>query len=296
MNKLLLAFILLFTLDAHCADSPKRTFRFGGLERTYRLQLPSATPPKNLPLLFALHGGMGSGGQLEGQTGLSDLAKTRKFIVVYPDSTGKQWNDGRPEADTSVNDVGFLKALAQELAQEFSVDKNRVLVVGISNGGMMAQRLACEASDTFRAFAVVSALMPKALAPHCVGSPSISLLFLNSVDDPLMPWKGGVILSGRFAGKGGYVISGPETLRLWQEKLGCQDKPAGKTLPDRKDDGTTVEHLTYAGCKAGRLEQYKITGGGHPWPSTKVRPLLRRFTGTPTQEIGNQEILEFLGL
>ena len=55
-----------------------------------------------------------------------------------------------------VDDVGFTRALLDDLATVTNVDAKRVFATGISNGGIMCYRLASELSDRIAAIAPVA--------------------------------------------------------------------------------------------------------------------------------------------
>lgn len=267
-------------------------------KRQYSLYIPSKIRGKKASILFALHGGKGDGGKLETQSELSKEAESRGFILAYPNASGTQWNDGRKETSSFSDDVAFLTSLSKDLQKEFSIDSKRIFVAGISNGGMMALRLACDTENIFSAFAFISASMPKDYLSSCKGKAMPDLLFIGSPSDPLMPWDGGEILKGRFSGKGGEVISFSNALEYWRSRGGCSERPTTKMLPEKDSrDGTSVEHTVFQNCTSGKLELYKVIDGGHPWPSGKgVGPIRQRIVGKTTSEIGNKEILDFFGL
>lgn len=60
-----------------------------------------------------------------------------------------------------INDVGFITSLIDELVEKRSIDPNAVFVAGVSDGAMMAHRLACLRTSRLRAFAAVIGLMPR---------------------------------------------------------------------------------------------------------------------------------------
>src|ERR1700737_68016 len=146
---------------------------FEGRDRSYFLHLPPRYDSKTLlPLVVVLHGG-GGGVQAAGArmqpgavalTGMSLKADAENFVVVYPNGTGilrdklLTWNSGNCcgyALKHKVNDVGFIAALLDKLEREIAIDPRRVLVTGISNGGMMAYRIGCELSDRIAAIAPV---------------------------------------------------------------------------------------------------------------------------------------------
>ena len=84
------------------------------------------------------------------------LADRHGFIAVYPDSRRGHWDDGRETVTDPTDDVAFIGALLDALAAEYAVDARRIYAAGISNGGMMSMRLACELSGRLAAIAVAT--------------------------------------------------------------------------------------------------------------------------------------------
>ena len=227
----------------------------------------TATP---MALVLALHGGGGNGEEMCSLPGgIQELAESEGFIVTCPDAVEDHWNDGRGNEQyrsqaEDIDDVGFLLALVEWLPEDYNVDPARIYVTGASNGGMMTQRLACEASGVFAAAAVVIASQPVNL--DCLPDRPISILFMNGTDDPLMPYEGGQV---RFYRQElGEVLSTQETVTFWAGVNGCDPAPVTEMLPDLDpEDGTRIRLDAYFGCDQGsRVLLYTMQGGGHTWP------------------------------
>ena len=263
--------VVLAPLAAVVAQDPSSQpgkLRFDGRDRTYLLHLPASHPAKNVPLVIVLHGSGGSGRGMERLTGFSAVANREGFAVVYPDGLWRNWNDGRGRiAFPRTDDAGFLIALIDRLTNAGIVDPHRVYVAGISNGGMMAQRLACEAPDKVAAVASVAATLPERIAPDCKPLRPVSMLFIHGTKDPLVPYTGGEITSPHGIPSGSRVFSLDGTARFWATRDGCPDSPESSSLPDRASDGTTVRVVRYHSCRDGSaVEAYTVDGGGHTWP------------------------------
>jgi polyhydroxybutyrate depolymerase len=266
-----------------------------GAERTYEVHVPDgiALPA---PAMVLLHGGGGSGAQIRRHTDFNDLADEAEIVVVYPDGVDNHWNDGRDDPwlreqeAARENDVGFILALIDRLAADGLIDPARVGVAGISNGGMMTLRLACEAPDRFAAFAVVAANV--AVGIECPEGVPVPMLFIHGTEDPLIPYAGGKI--GFASGKTrGTAWSVEATLDAWARRNECSGQELSAHLDERPWDGTEVEIVHYTGC-AQPLRHILVTGGGHAWPGTGTR-LINLLTGRSSREIdGNEAILEFV--
>ena len=143
-----------------------------GIERTFRLYIPASHDKKKpAPLLMILHGGGGTGKRMANlaRGGFKSIADEEGFIIVYPDGIERHWNDGRIEVTyqahaEKIDDVGFLTTLMDHLVNTYNLDPERVYVCGVSNGAMMTQRLAFEASGKIAAIAPVIGSIPVALA------------------------------------------------------------------------------------------------------------------------------------
>lgn len=267
-----------------------------GQERSYYIYMPAALQgASNVPAVLIFHGGEGDGRNAEAASRLSAAADAGGFVAVFPNSPGQQWNDGRATTASEFDDVGFVRALIGELQIRNGVDPNRVFAAGMSNGGMFTQRLACEASGVFRAYAVGIANMPRDLEGRCFPSQPVPMIFFNGTADRLMPFEGGEIATSRLmrAGVGGTVLSRAATQRFWAQRNGCLPGSGPRALPDLVDDGTSVSLEEFTGCRDGAvLRFYTIEGGGHTWPGAGGAG--SRFAGLVSQEVNaTWEIIGF---
>lgn len=190
----------------------ERDLEVGGRERSYVLHVPpNAGASDSLPLVIVMHGAGGNPRAIAVQTGFSELADARGFAVVYPAGTRSRWQAlltpirGRHftwnagdccswAQKNQIDDVAFIRALIEEVARAHPIDRARVYAAGLSNGGMMAYRLACEASDSFAAIGVVAG----ALVTHdCSPSRPVAVIHLHAARDPIVPFAGGPGTVGR---------------------------------------------------------------------------------------------------
>ncbi|WP_211259687.1 extracellular catalytic domain type 1 short-chain-length polyhydroxyalkanoate depolymerase [Thermococcus celericrescens] len=272
-----------------------------GIERTFILHLPPSGPANgSLPLVIALHGGGGDGFDMEKLTesGLNRLANENGFIVVYPDAIGKHWNDGRNLSwyrshRENVDDVGFIEAIIDYLIGNYGVDPKNVFVVGMSNGGLMTYRLACDIPERLGAIAVVGVSMSENLYKDCPSGLPVPILIILGTDDPLVPWNGGELHLGPV--KLGRVVSINETIDYWVERNGCTNTSEGEYLPDKgPGDGTEVWKEHYFNCREGaEVVFYGIAGGGHTWPGG-YQYLPEKIVGKTSRDIdANRVVWEF---
>ena len=269
-----------------------------GLKRTYLIHVPSSfDKTKSMPLVIALHGGGGTGKRMEELTlsGLNTLSEKEGFIVVYPDGIGRHWNDGREELRSrvhrqNIDDVGFISDLIDHLIEEYSIDKKRVYVTGISNGAQMSYRLSCELPEKIAAIAPVSGGMQEKFVTDYPSLRPIPVLIINNLDDPLVPWDGGEIRLGRL--RFGTVVSVNSTVEYWVSRNNCFSQPTIFWLPDTDPkDGTKVRIEEYSQGKNGtEVILYVIEGGGHTWPSG-YQYLPEYIIGRTSKDIDANEVI-----
>ena len=234
-----------------------------GRSRTYILYRPAAPPGSRVPLVVMLHGGFGSAAQAQSAYGWDAEADANHFAVVYPDGVRAAWNAGGGccgvPAGSNIDDVAFISQVVREISATLPIDPNRVYATGISNGGLMAYRLACD-TTLFAAIGPDSAtLLGDCPSPH-----PISLLHIHGTADTRIPYQGG-------QGEGYAKINGPAVPGLvarWRAIDGC--KPPATTT-----SGPVTTAV--ANCPTGRsVELITIAGAGHQWPGGVDKPLLER--------------------
>jgi polyhydroxybutyrate depolymerase len=261
--------VIAVALLAAVAATQHVKIRVDGLERRYRLHVP-AVHDSPAPLILAFHGGGNTPKQMEKMTGLSALADREGFIVAYPEGVKDFWNDGRGtmrSAKSGVDDVAFTRAVIEDIQRRATIDTSRIYATGISNGGILTNRLGCAMADTFAAIGPVVATLASNVAQQCRPSEPIGVIGIISVDDPRIPFAGGETGGSTHEGVGGQVEGGRATEELWAKVDGCNLSPAVVAIPARVDDGTSVAKRAYSECKNGTaVVWYEISGGGHRWP------------------------------
>ncbi|MCF7848685.1 MAG: hypothetical protein K9M45_07545, partial [Kiritimatiellales bacterium] len=141
----------------------KTAVKFNGLSRTYRLHLPSTEAPSaGWPLLVMLHGAFNTAAKTEQETGFSEVADERGFLVAYANGIGvfgllQHWNAGHccgKAVRDGVDDVAYIDAVIHDAVETCPVDSSRIYMVGHSKGGMMAYRYTMERAGKIAAAAV----------------------------------------------------------------------------------------------------------------------------------------------
>lgn len=243
-----------------------------GRDRTYHVYVPStiaagASSGTPIPLLVALHGGIGSGPQYEHTSGFDGLAEANRFIVVYPDGVGvgpsgainRTWNGGAccgVATRNDVDDVTFIRLVVQRLRSRYPIDPGHVFAAGHSNGGILAYRLACDLSDDIVAIGVQSSSLE---LDGCRPSKPVSLMHIHGTADQNEPIDGGTGAHGISGVAFRPPIDGVKTMAA---RDGCPAQPAEATDPTNPD--ITTE--TWQPCAGGSaVELMKVTGASHAW-------------------------------
>lgn len=270
-----------------------------GVERTYELYVPSDIDySKTVPILIVLHGGGGQGKGMIKLTGFNDEADKNKFIVVYPDGINKHWNDGREVNVTLkdgkvVNDVQFISQLIDTVKTKYQIENSNIFVTGISNGGFMCFRLACDMLDKIKAIAVVAASMTIEQINYCCPSSPVPVMIIFGDQDPLVPFEGGDVGFKLFK-KRGKVIPVKQTVDFWVKNNECNSDPAITTVDSSSDEDTKAVNYLYSGGKNNSCVNYwLIKGGGHTWPGG-YQYLPKAIIGSTSRQIkASEEIWKF---
>jgi len=265
-----------------------------GRERTYIVQAPKQ-PRGPLPVVFFFHGGGGRGANMA-NVGFREMVAKEQFLAVYPDGWQGNWNDGRNaprirSQQEGVDDVKFIRAIVEDLASRYEIDRSRIFATGASNGGIFCHYLAAKAADLFAGIAPVIGGLAEPVAPTFKPSHPISLLVIQGEADPLVPIGGGPIAG---SDRGGRVIATEEMLKKYLAHNGITGPPQVEQLPDRDpNDGTITEVRRWPPGRDGvRVEYYLVKGGGHTMPGRSRGGALREaFAGKTSQDFDGLEVI-----
>ena len=274
------------------------------LRRTYLLHVPPhATRNEPLPVVVNFHGGGSNARTQKWYTRMDAGADRDGYIAVYPNGTGGfgkrflTWNAGNccgVAALNGVDDVGFTLAVVDDLAGRTPIDSARVYVTGLSNGSMMAYRVAAEASERIAAVAGVAGAMtlgdfnPKLPVP---------VMHIHSLDDERALYSGGLGPVFPLADTRAFHAPVEEMLKKWIAHNGCPAQGRVESLVSGKpgpDERHTANRLSYAPCRAGaEVVLWKLAGPGHVWPGGR-RDFMPLLLGTSSAVIdANGELWQF---
>jgi polyhydroxybutyrate depolymerase len=248
------------------------------LRRSYLVHVPpQAAAGRPLPVVLNFHGGGAHAAEQKKYSRMDRAAARDGYVAVYPNGSGGingrllTWNAGTccgPAVELRVDDVGFVVALLEDLARRMPIDASRVYVTGLSNGSMMAYRVAAEAPDRIAAVAgVAGAMTLRDFAPAL----PVPVMHIHSVDDGRALYDGGLGSPFPFTRTRVLHESVEAMLKKWVAHDGCPATPqvaaavAGR--PEAPDASHTATRYTYGPCHRGsEVVLWKLTGAGHVWP------------------------------
>ena len=178
-------------------DPTLHTITINGMQpRTYYLRIPAQySAATSVPLLLALHSRTMSAKTILTDSQILSSAESLNFIVAGLNGavheSASSWNAGKCCTNATTyeeNDLLFASTVIDFVTSKYSIDKSRVWVMGHSNGGMMAYRLACDLSEKVTAIAVVTGAL---VDDSCTPTKPVSTLHLHGNLDPTVPFHGG---------------------------------------------------------------------------------------------------------
>jgi polyhydroxybutyrate depolymerase len=277
----------------------------GQLRRSYIAHVPPQVKfGKPLPAVLNFHGGGAHAGAQKQYSRMDQTADREGFIAVYPNGSGGiggrllTWNAGACcgwAAASRVDDVGFAIALIDDLGGRVPLDQERIYATGLSNGSMMAYRLAAEAAHRIAAVAGVAGAMT---LPRFAPALPVPVMHIHSVDDQRALYDGG--LGPAFPFTDTRVLHEPVDVSLekWIAHNGCPARPEVvgpvRGQPDALDAAHTATRYAYLPCRGGtQVVLWKLTGAGHVWPGG-VQDYLPLLLGAGTTVINaNDEMWRF---
>ena len=214
----------------------------------------------NSPVLFVLHGYTSRGLWIMNYSGFQSIADDTGFIAIYPQgtllpATGQtHWNVGGWTTSSTTDDVGFINSVINFLNNEYSIDPKRIYSTGMSNGGYMSFKLACDLSSRIAAVVSVTGSMTNQTFDGCNPSHSTSVAQIHGLQDTVVSYAGN-----------GFSKPIEEVMDYWVSNNNCESEPDTSEISGSNGGGT---HDVYSGCdNETNVELYLMTNMGHTWPN-----------------------------
>ena len=225
----------------------------------YFVALPEE--PAGAPAVVYLYGYGGAGTRTMGNEAFLARFTARGYAAIVPE--GVPWQPGEPNGwnfragdyDNPRDDVAFIRAVIDDAAARFGLDRSRVLLTGFSIGGSMTWDIACLAPDTAAAYAPVSGGFWNPLPTACAAP--VHMLHAHGFTDPVVPLEGRPIGDGDFQAQQGDIYAG---LAIWRRTMGCG------TRADAYDIQGEIWRKSWTDCAAGGSLGFVLHPGEHSIP------------------------------
>ncbi|MBT2489391.1 dienelactone hydrolase family protein [Streptomyces sp. ISL-96] len=246
-----------------------------GTSRDYLLHRPAKSGDGRKPLVIAFHGRRQTAEEVRRLSGLDKAADRRGLLVAYPEGLNKGWGDGgaptakRPDPDT---DVRFTAALIKKLVGSGQADPRRVYVVGFSNGGSMALRMAAQRPDLVAAAGTVAGQLPTKPA-EVRPTDAVPALLIYGDKDPVRPITGmpkpGTPAPG--AEPSTPTLSARASAEAFAAAAASAAGKKGTPSPVTEKKTGYTRTVWDSPSPRGDVELIVVHGGGHTWPGSSVR-------------------------
>ena len=221
----------------------------------------------------------------------------RDYQIHFPPSYDGEWADGRGTTtaeEDGIDDVDFLSKLVDELLNTYQINACQLYLTGISSGGMMTLRMACDYSDRFAAYASIASSLPDQYVPLCQPDSSVSIAMVNGTEDKFSPYEGG---ASSVPSSTGTVLGALGTIAFWTTHNQCSEAltPSITNFPDTNtEDNSHVIRYDYGACNQDTgVVLYEVVGGGHTFPGGPG-PIYVPLVGYANKDVnGAEEIWNF---
>jgi len=247
--------VLLVAACGSSAPPADRPTQFGGSRPADLKVPPNLDETKAYPLLIVLHGYGANGFAQEAVFGVTQLAATGEAFLIAPDglvdSTGHQYWNADPDCcdldHSGVDDAAYLGTMIDDIMIAYpEIDPTRVYLLGHSNGGYMAYRMACLRADVISSIGVLAGVASQL---PCTPSHPVNVLHMHGTADESVPYASAVPSVQKWAGYDGCAAT-----RTMTGTLDIETKIAGAE--------TTIE--VEDGCPTGvEIELWTLTGAPH---------------------------------
>lgn len=259
--------------DVLKAGDTTHSVSVGGVTRTYVLHVPpgyDGTRP--VPLVVDFHGVGSSGAEQRASSPYPARLDSEGVIMAFPDGmrgpAGTAWNLG-PCCVADVDDVGFARALVDDVSARACIDRQRVYAVGVLTGGGLVHYLGCHAADVFAAIAPAAFDLLEENVGDCAPARPITVVAFRGNGESRVPYEGGY--SALVPGMPITFLGARGAFEAWAEINGCIGAPSPEDAA-----GCT----RYSTCNAGVEVVLCTKQGGSEDPGAPdiAWPVLARHT------------------
>ena len=231
-----------------------------GVARPLLIIEPAAASVEKAPLVVLLHYSGGNAEVMANVARAGRLAAQYGAWIVLPEATNGHWEDD-PAAWSSSGDVEFLAKVIAHMSSAYPIDAKRIYMAGMSNGGFMTVRFACEKANLVAAIAVDAATMRNSQNAACKPSRPVPIVSILGTRDLFVPYVNSL-----------GMLNAEENYARWSAINGCNAASrTDTTLTPTVKDRTTIKLRENYDCSGGSaVNLYTVVNGGHAWPGSQT--------------------------
>lgn len=227
----------------------------------YRIVLPDGSGP--YPAVVYLYGSLGNSGAVVGNRGFVEAFTRRGYAVIVPAGLNKQYVSGvgsgwflrNSRAPKERDDTKFVAEVLADAERRHRIDRRRVLIAGMSNGGFLTWEIACHAPHLGAAFAPVAAGYLGEMPAQCVQP--VRILHTHGRADRIVT----VDESGDRVSGGARIMLLDKTMTRIARSNGCVRAGDPQKFLD-------YDRTTWEGCPRGGSVDLLLHDGGHTIPAS----------------------------
>ena len=282
MNKsILFTIFFIFSCSSNNNTMQETTIIHDESIRTFYTYVPSEVT-KGTTLVVGLHGYTGNAKSFirNGEANFNNFLEINNFIGAYPEGKSfkangrnfSSWNDltgsigEGPKGDicdidrdyypyppdcknphrcswaSCGDDIGFIEKVIDHHKNKYDIQ--RVIVIGMSNGGMIAQAIGCNLNDKVDAIINIEGM--QALGMSCIPKKPITMVIYGAKNDTTVPPE------DILASDGYFYEPMQNTVNDWKSAFNCSNSTTKETLSPANisethfydcDDGVTVTSI-----------------------------------------------------
>lgn len=234
--------------------------------RAYRLFIPSGYQERPLPLVVMLHGCTQSPDDFAAGTRMNFIAEEQNCFVVYPAQSSqanrsKCWNwFRRVDQQRGRGEPSLIAGITRQIMDDYSVDRKRVYVGGLSAGAAAAAIMGATYGDLYAAIGIHSGLA----CGVATDLPSALIAMRQGASDRDVIFGGRPVPTIIFHGDGDTIVHPDNGNQILERCVGTMST---KKVHRGQVPGGHAYTRTILRDASGRemFEHWNIHGAGHAW-------------------------------
>ena len=227
------------------------TIQHNGVARSYYVSYP-INSTESTPLIINMHGYGGTAQDQQTYSQMDQFAHAQNMTVVYPQGLNYSWNVFTAWDTNPYDDVGFISDMIDDISNNFDIDSNRIYACGMSNGGYMSYRLACDLSDKITAFGSVTGNFMLNSSPNDCEDQNreIPIIHFHGTADAVVNY---------YPPSFDNALTVQESIAFWSNYNSLDNEMIYQL------NNNVEVYKYYSESSSTEFVHYKVYGGGHEW-------------------------------